>query len=291
VLLAVPWSRLAGAAALVGVSWLLYRATTDRTFAVDANAIPVSGTRYTSEEAVRAAMELPTDRLVNIFRISTGDIEQRIETALPAVREATVTATLPDTVAVTVEERRPILVWRSADESWLVDGEGMLFAPTSTVDPAELGSGATGTQLPVVDDRRLEEMAGLGRVVPPLDLEVVRLLLTITPEMLRSTAPELFLRMDDTDGYILDAPGSWRAVFGPYTPVLRPSSIIPRQVQCLDALLACREDSVATVVLALSEETCGTFQERAGPRVTPKGGRDGSGAGDRTKGGKPTPRP
>jgi hypothetical protein len=47
-----------------------------------------------------------------------------------------------------------MLVWQAGDESWLVDGEGLLFASALAVDPVELGTGATGTELPVVDDRR-----------------------------------------------------------------------------------------------------------------------------------------
>ena len=290
VVLSVPWSRLAGAVGLVAVSAALYMATTDRLFAVDGRAIPIEGALYTGEAAVRAAMGLPEDRMVNIFRIATGDLEARIE-ALPAVRDAAVVATLPGTVTVLVEERQPMLVWRSGGVAWLVDRDGRLFAPAEVLDPATLGSGATGTSLPAVDDRRTGERIGLGAWVPALDLDVVRLLLGVTPEMLSSTAPALFLHMDDTEGYVLEAPGSWQAVFGPYTPVLRPPSIIPRQVQCLDALLAGREAGVESVVLALSDEACGTFRARPTPRPTPRGGRDGNGNGGRRDGAGGTPRP
>lgn len=290
VLFAVPWSRLAGAAGLVAVSAALYWVTTDRTFAVDTTAIPIAGARYTSEVDVRVAMGLPADRLVNVFRIPTGDLEARIED-LPSVRDATVVATLPNDLRVTLDERRPMLVWRAGDASWLVDGDGLAFASAAGVDPAELGTGATGTELPAVDDRRAGVPFGLGDVVPAVDLEVVRLLLTVTPDMVRTAAPELYLFMDDTDGYVLEAPGAWQAVFGPYTPVLRPPSIIPHQVQCLDALLADRDAQVTSVVLALSDETCGTFQERARPRATPRGGREDAGNDGRPRGGRSTPRP
>lgn len=298
----VPWSRLAAAAGLVAVSAGLYWATTDRTFAVDPATIPITGERYTAEADIRAELDLPADKLVNIFRIPVSEIERRIE-ALPAVRDATVTATLPDQVTVSVTERSPMLVWRTPAGSWLVDGTGLLFGSAAAVDPAELGSGATGTSLPAVDDRRIASDMTLGSTVPPLDLAVVRLLLTVTPEALRSEAPELYLRMEDEDGYVLDAPGWWRAVFGPYTPVLRPPDIIPRQVQCLDALLAGWEEKLSTVTLALSDEKCGTFLERARPRATEKpakggegngnsgNGNGGNGGGGRRGGDGATPRP
>jgi hypothetical protein len=270
---------LAAAAGLVAVSAGLYWATTDRTFAVDPTTIPITGERYTSEAEIRAQLDLPDDKLINIFRIPVSDIEARIE-RLPAVRDATVTATLPDQVSVSVTERSPLFVWRTPVGSWLVDGAGFLFSSTTSVDPAELGTGATGTTLPAVDDRRIDSDLMLGARVPPLDMAAIRLLLTVTPEMLRSDVPELYLRMDDEQGYVLDAPGWWRAVFGPYTPVLRPPDIIPRQVQCLDALLKGREEKVSVVTLALSDEMCGTFQERARPRATEKPPKGGDGDGD-----------
>ena len=184
-----------------------------------------------------------------------------------------------------------MLVWRTAADAWLVDGSGLLFAPASLVDPAELGTGATGTPLPAVDDQRAGSPMTLGSVLPAMDLDVVKLLLTVTPEMVRSGVPELYLRLDDADGYVLDAPGAWQAVFGPYTPGLRPPSIIPGQVQCLDALLAAHEASVSRVVLALSEDACGTYRERATTRSTPRGGKDQGGAGGRKGGADATPRP
>jgi hypothetical protein len=272
VLLSVPWSRIAAAAGLVAVSAALYWVTSDATFAVDPRAIPITGARYSGEAAVRSAMALPDDLLVNIFRIPTSDLEARIE-ALPAVRSATVTATLPDQVAVSVEERRPMLVWRTTRAAWLVDGDGRLFAPATAAPSDELGTGATGTALPAIDDRRVGGSLALGGRVADLDLEVARLLLTVTPEMVGSAARELHLWMDDARGYVLEAPGEWQATFGPYTPDLRSPAMIPRQVQCLGALLASREEEVGVVTLALSDETCGTFQERTTPRATARPGR------------------
>ncbi|MFN8620923.1 MAG: FtsQ-type POTRA domain-containing protein [Chloroflexota bacterium] len=292
---AVPWARLAGAAGLVLVSYALYWATTDRTFAVDPLKIPISGERYTDEARIRAAMALPDDKLVNIFRIPTGDLAKRIED-LPAIRSAQVVATLPHTVTVQVEERTPILVWRSGSEAWLVDADGHLFAPADAIDAAELGTGATGTALPAVDDRRIAAPLTPDATIPPLDLQVVRLLLTITPAMIRSSAPELHLSMDDSQGYVLEAPGQWRAIFGPYTPVLRPPSIIPAQVQCLDALIGDREAQVAEVTLAITDDVCGTYREHSGRKGTQARKDAASPAPGGRKGGpgatpKPTRRP
>jgi hypothetical protein len=288
---AVPWARLAGAAGLVLVSFALYWATSDRTFAVDPLRIPIAGERYTDEARIRAAMELPDDKLVNIFRIPTGELARRIE-ALPAIRRAQVVATLPRTVTVQVEERTPILAWHAGGGAWLVDADGRLFAPADAIDPAELGTGATGTTLPAVDDRRIDPGLGLDATIPSFDLQVVRLLLTISPAMVRSSAPALHLSLDDTEGYVLEAPDQWRAIFGPYTPMLRPPSIIPEQVQCLDALLADREAQIVEVTLAISDDACGTFRERSGRRGTqPHADAATPGPGQRRGDADATPRP
>ena len=59
----------------------------------------------------------------------------------------------------------------------------------------------------------------------------------ITPALIDSTATSLALGVNDDDGYVMNAqPNGWQAIFGEYTPNLRPVDIIPRQVQCLQVV-------------------------------------------------------
>jgi hypothetical protein len=283
----IPWARLVGAAGLVATGACLTWLTTDPTFAVAANGVPVTGARYTGSDVIRSRMGLTAGALPNIFRLDTGAMEDAV-TRLPAVRAAIVTATLPDHLSVTVIERSPILVWASAGADWLVDIEGMLFAPTGTATADELGSGATGTSMPRIDDQRVTDPPlGVGDRLDPLDLAVVRLLGTLTPADVGSSADRLYLHLDPKLGYVLVAHNLWRAVFGIYTPVLRPPSEIPQQVQCLRSLLADREAAVAVITLSVSLDGCGTFRNatpRPGPTRAP--GRTQGQGGGRT----PTPR-
>ena len=98
-----------------------------------------------------------------------------------------------------------------------------------------------------------------GERVDPVDLEAVRLLGALTPELIGSEAPALTLSVDDESGYVLEWPDHWRAVFGHYTRTLLPPDRIPAQVQCLGELLREREDSVVGATLAVSADRCGTF--------------------------------
>jgi hypothetical protein len=144
-----------------------------------------------------------------------------------------------------------------------VDVDGLLFAPASAALPGSLGTGATGTALPAPVDQRARPRPSVGDRLDPLDLEVVRLLGAVTPEMAGSAATELRLSVEDDLGWVLEAPGAWRAVFGHYSPQLVPPSTIPRQVQCLAALLHGQESRVRLVRLALSADACGTYVDGA----------------------------
>jgi hypothetical protein len=92
-----------------------------------------------------------------------------------------------------------------------------------------------------------------------VDLEAVRLLGALTPDLVGSKAPALRLSVDDDSGFVLEWPEHWRAVFGHYTRTLLPPDRIPQQVRCLRDLLTDREDEVRGATLAVSTDRCGTY--------------------------------
>ena len=198
---------------------------------------------------------------------------------------------------------------RRRDSAWLLDVDGVAFAPASELDPAELGDGSTGSALPAVDDQRApatpppppnrrrpppraEPRPGLRRApspppdftaapaklgdrLDPTDLAAVRLLGALTPDLIGSSAKQLSLSIDDASGYVLSGAG-WRAIFGPYTPETLPPSRIPAQVACLRSLLLAREKTLDQVTLAVGSsvaESCGTFRQ-----ATPAPDRPGADA-------------
>jgi hypothetical protein len=185
-------------------------------------------------------------------------MEADLET-LPTVVRADVTATLPDQVAISVVERTPMVAWWLGEEGYLVDAEGVVLGPTTAVNEVELGDGSTGSTLPAITDERTGITLVPGERVDPVDLETVRLLGALTPELLGSRAPALRLSVDDDSGFVLAWPDHWRAVFGHYTRTLLPPERIPAQVQCLAALLTDREDAVDGATLAVSADRCGSY--------------------------------
>lgn len=244
-----------------GLNWL----TNSTEFRLDENRVTISGLLHTSSDAVRSTIGLGSPP-TSIFRLRTTDMEGALE-ALPAVARAEVRAVLPDQLVVEVTERQPVFVLLTPATDYLVDATGVLLN-----DAAAVAGSADG--LPFVDDRRPAAGRDLqaGAVLPALELEAVLQLAALTPDLVGSGAAGLRVTVSQAEGFVLSTePASWRAIFGFYTPTLRPPDTIARQVQCLRSLLGQGEASVLTVYLEPVDERCGTFDARPtpDPRATP----------------------
>lgn len=213
--------------------------------------IRVEGVHYTDADEVAARLALAPN--TNLFGLSTDTLEARLR-ELTSVAGADVAVELPETLAVTVRERVPLLVWVVADRRYLVDGDGVLFADADR-------AGDT-TALPVMADQRAASASlGLGGRLDAVDLDAATRLGSIRPADVGSAAVSLSVGVTDENGFVLRAPaGGWVAVFGFYTPSLRTPALIPGQVRLLRSLLTGREAQVARVILA--SDTSGTFIPR-----------------------------
>jgi hypothetical protein len=261
------FARLVGAVGLVALTALLYWMLTDDSFRVSEENVTFRGLAHADEAEVRALLS-DIDRGPNVFRVRASDIVEELST-LTEVDAASAVVTLPADVSVTLDERDPVFIWSDDAVSWLVDEEGMLFAPVEP-DEAEAAAGADADEaaggdsrerLPVVVDARLpEEPPTEGTYLSPLDLAAMRQLLALDAELLGSRARELELRVDDADGYVLEGRDvGWKALFGHYTLTLQSPDLIPAQVQCLRWLLDKRERQLQNVRLVVDGERCGTF--------------------------------
>jgi POTRA domain-containing FtsQ-type protein len=228
--------------------------------AFEVGRVHLDGATYTAPEDVEAA--LADVQGANLFQLRTGPLESAVA-ALDTVREASVHVRLPDTLVVDLQEREPILVWRSGSRSYLVDDAGQLFARLRDEPPA-------GTEtLPVIEDRRAAS-AGLsiGRSLSATDLDAATRLASLVPADVGSVAPALAVVVTDASGFILQPrPSDWTAVFGYYTPNLRTTDLIPGQVRLLRSLLLGREGLIQRIVLA--SETDGTYIPKPTPAPTP----------------------
>ena len=216
----------------------------------------VLGASFTDEAAVRSMLEEAHG--ANLFSLMTRPYEESIR-ELPAVRSVDVGIRLPHTVAVTLRERTPILVWQVGERRYLVDGEGRLFARLPEDPPAS----ATG--LPVVEDRRAASVGlAIGRTLDRVDLDAATRLGSLRPADVGSAAERLAVFVSDAHGFTVGTePSAWQAVFGFYTPTLRTPELIPGQVRLLRSLLIGREPLVDRIVLA--SETDGTYIPKATP--------------------------
>jgi len=264
-------ARLVGAVGLVLITAVLYWLLTDPAFTVREDLVSFRGLVNADESEVRALLA-DIDRGPNAFRVRTSDIVKELST-LPEVDAASAVVTLPASISVTLDERDPVFIWSDRAVSWLVDENGMLFAPVDLSDPA-LASGegeavptsaaaAARARLPVIADARLPEQPPTeGTYLSRIDLAAMRQLLAVDPELLGSHSRDLRLRVDDRDGYVLESMDlGWRAMFGHYTLTVQPPDVIPAQVQCLQWLLAREEDKLDTAYLVTTDETCGTVRE------------------------------
>ncbi|MGI8928708.1 MAG: cell division protein FtsQ/DivIB [Candidatus Limnocylindrales bacterium] len=237
-------------ASATGVNWLL----TSHAFDLDPSDVEVSSLVYTQPDVVRQAISLPEDAAPNIFRIDTRSMSRALE-ALPAVARADVYLTLPHRLVVSVTERTPTFVLTTPAGAFVLDVDGFVL---DELPPAE----AIDLSLPVVDDVRDQFGPDLevGGRLDQVSLDAMLRLAAITPELIGTAYETMSLKVDDTDGYVLSAePDGWRAVFGHYTPNLRPVDLIDRQVQCLRARVEAGEQGIAVIYLATLDDRCGTF--------------------------------
>jgi cell division protein FtsQ len=116
---------LLGVAVLGGAVWLVY----------------FSPLLVVRQVAVTGHQQLPSEQVIAAAQVAMGtplarqDVKAiaRRTTTLPAVQAASVTRTWPDTITVTVTERRPLLAIRQPGGFALVDAEGVAFAESASV--------------------------------------------------------------------------------------------------------------------------------------------------------------
>jgi cell division septal protein FtsQ len=238
---------LATAAAIYGVG---------ASSAFDYRSVQVTGAQLTDPAVIESTLALARGQ--NLFALATGPLVAALE-GLPTVSSAQVEVRLPGTLAVTVDERVPVMVWQVGDRRYLADADGTLFGLMPAHPPADVA------KLPVIDDLRLSAAdLDVGKRLDPVDLDAATRLASLVPGDVGSSAVSLSVSVSDENGFVLGTkPGTWSAVFGFYTPSLRTTDMIPGQVRLLRSLLTGREPAVQRVILA--SETDGTYVPRAAP--------------------------
>jgi hypothetical protein len=222
--------------------------------------LDVHGAVVTSTEAIREQVGVEPGS--NLVTLSTQPMIERLR-SIPAVADATVAVRLPDVIRVDVTERQAVVLWAIGTSRYAVDQNGLLFAQVGDGTPAAVAA------LPVVVDQRISS-AGL-RVRSQLDatdIDAARRLGSLTPEQIGSHADHLAVTITDERGFTISSGArGWIAVFGFYGLSQRTPALIPGQVQLLTSLLAGREDTIQTVILA--DDRDGTYIPKATPKPSP----------------------
>lgn len=248
-------TRAAAILAMLIAAGAIYGLSATAAFGFD--RLEVTGAALTDEATVRTAVGLEPG--TNLVGVATGPIADRLR-ILPTVHDVRIAVGLPNVLQVNLAERRPILVWAVGDRRLAVDDAGLLFADV-TLDPSGTTQG-----IPVVSDER-SSATGLrvASSLDPIDLDAATRLGSIVPAQVGSHAAAFRVHVTDERGFTISSGrGGWVAVFGFYGRNARTPALIPGQVQLLAGLLANREDTVESVILADDRE--GTFIAKPTPR-------------------------
>jgi cell division septal protein FtsQ len=189
----------AGLVALVSGPWLR---VTEVTWA---------GEQFTAQRDLERVLD--RQRGTSLLAVDTRSLRDRLE-RLPAVAEATVSASLPGRLEVTIVEREAAFVWETSSALLLGAADGTLFAAL----PSDATLEADVTALPrVADERATARLMRAGDRIPVALLRTALRLASLDPAALGSTAERLGVRLDDEFGFRLVAadPG-WEMAFGVY---------------------------------------------------------------------------
>ena len=189
----------AGLVALLGGPWLQ---VTEVTWA---------GEQFTAQRDLERLLE--RQRGASLLAVDTRSLSERLE-RLPAVAEATVTASLPGRLDVTIVERQATFVWETSSTRLLGAADGTLFAALAEDAPLSEDLAA----LPrVADQRAMARLMTAGDRIPDALLRTALRLAGLDPAALGSSAEQLSVRLDDEFGFgLVAAEPGWEMAFGVY---------------------------------------------------------------------------
>lgn len=131
----IPWSllrwvaaRVCALALLLAAARLLYGMASSQLF--DIGTVRVTGNTLLNQADVERVTSVTG---ANAFWVDSRTVADRLR-ALPLVQSADVTVVLPATIDVRLTERRPIALWVTPDQTYLVDAQGVLLTGVSSDD-------------------------------------------------------------------------------------------------------------------------------------------------------------
>lgn len=188
---------------------------------------------------------LSRQRGVSLLAVDTGALRDALA-RLPAVAEASVSASLPGRVEVAIVEREVAFVWETGSARLLGSSDGTLFAAIRGDDelPAAVAS------LPLIDDRRnAARLIAVGDRIPEAELRTALRLAGLDPVALGSGSAALSVRLDDEFGFglVSDDP-AWEMALGVYgtdpaETAADAAARLERQITAVRTLFATRTET------------------------------------------------
>jgi len=224
----------AAAAALVALLSGPWLRVTDVTWA---------GEQFTGERELRRLLD--RQRGTSVLAVDTRALGELLE-RLPAVASATVRASLPGRVDVTIVEREAAFVWETSTARLLGAADGTLFAAL----PPDADLGPELAPLPhVSDERDMSRLMAAGDRISDGLMRSALHLASLDPAALGSDAETLRVRIDDEFGFGLVAavPG-WELALGVYgmdpnQSAAEATARLERQVTAVRTLFAGRPEA------------------------------------------------
>jgi len=110
----------------------------------------IQGTVLTSKKQIDSLVKQEIKSEANILFFPSNQLEEKIEDNFSLILQATVQKGIPDTIRVLVEERKPVLIWQTANKNFFIDQRGIAF--TAKKDYQKI-TGEKYDYLPTVDDQ------------------------------------------------------------------------------------------------------------------------------------------
>jgi cell division protein FtsQ len=182
-------ARLSGTLILGVLIWSLYILFTTPAFFV--YGAEIQGNIAVTAQEIYAASEIDSQ---SVFWLSSTEVANRIM-ALPNIKSAAVSVSLPAEVTIKVVERQPELLWQTGETTWWVDQEGTIVPPKENVEG----------MLRIIDDDQQPVEPG-----HQVELNIIK-----GAQRLRLLAPDVsIIRYSRLNGLTVATPEGWPVFLG-----------------------------------------------------------------------------
>ena len=249
--IAIGWRWLSAVLAVI-LGFLLYQVWNASTFKVE--QAEIGGLQRLTGSEVNAVLGLAGEP---IFSLNGDQIQNELLQAFPEFSAVSVEVGLPNSVAITVTERVPVLAWMLNGNAMLVDQAGMAFPAragstggTTPVVEASAFPPAPYDDVAMVDEQDITapapqatESAPATGAKPFMTPEFVAAALTLAEQ-----APEnMPLLYDSSHGFGWRDPGGWEVYFG-------NAQEMPMKLLVYQEIIARLDDSEETLPSLVSVE-------------------------------------